>query len=356
MTTDQRHGACATPEAQTTQSQREWILAAVLFGLLVVEGIREGGFWPSDSLFVAIASIVVLVVGHGARAARPPLHAPRRQRRAPGPVVARPRAHRGDDPQLPASRRQHAGLRRRVRRGAPAGRPSRESGRSRRGLPRSRGRAGRLRRPGLALVPDGHTHAGALADLDDADLLRCGRARPRRVPPGGARRGPVPPARRGSPSACAPAGCWPPRAAVPTWPSSCACLLVPWRRYVRFAVPLVAGIALGVAAIASSPDTSAVPWLAVVVVAAAAVSAVARRDDGVVGWSDSRAFGHPDSGGPGRHRRRPGRGRRGRRGVCTTRSASAPWRRATRTAPASGRPRSINGDQPHSWGSGPTGS
>ena len=63
MTTDQRHGACATPEAQTTQSQREWILAAVLFGLLLVEGIREGGFWPSDSLFVAIVSIVVLVVG-----------------------------------------------------------------------------------------------------------------------------------------------------------------------------------------------------------------------------------------------------------------------------------------------------
>ena len=71
----------------------------------------------------------------------------------------------------------------------------------------------------------------------------------------------------------------------------CACLLVPWRRYVRFAVPLIAGIALGVAAIASSPDTSAVPWLAVVVVAAAAVSAAPWRDDGRWwDWWDSRAF------------------------------------------------------------------
>ena len=61
---------------------------------------------------------------------------------------------------------------------------------------------------------------------------------------------------------------------------ACACLLVPWRRDVRFAVPLAAGIALGVAAIASSPDTSAVPWLAAAVVSACAVAAVA-------GWEPS---------------------------------------------------------------------
>ncbi len=59
---------------------------------------------------------------------------------------------------------------------------------------------------------------------------------------------------------------------------ACASLLVPWRRYVRLAVPLAAGVALGVAAIASSPDTAAVPWLAAVVVATSAVSALSSRD------------------------------------------------------------------------------
>ncbi len=44
----------------------------------------------------------------------------------------------------------------------------------------------------------------------------------------------------------------------------CALVLVPWRRYARFVVPLVAGVVLGLAAIASSPRSSPVPWLGVV--------------------------------------------------------------------------------------------
>ena len=40
-----------------------------------------------------------------------------------------------------------------------------------------------------------------------------------------------------------------------------ACLVVPWRRYVQFAVPLLAGIVVGACAIASSPAQRAVPWL-----------------------------------------------------------------------------------------------
>ncbi len=59
---------------------------------------------------------------------------------------------------------------------------------------------------------------------------------------------------------------------------ACACLLVPWRRYVLLAVPLAAGVALGGAAIASSPGAGDVPWLAVVVVVACAVSALASKD------------------------------------------------------------------------------
>jgi len=55
---------------------------------------------------------------------------------------------------------------------------------------------------------------------------------------------------------------------------ACGCFLVPARRYRELAVPLVAGLALGVAAIASSPSNDPVPWLAVVVVVGVALAAV----------------------------------------------------------------------------------
>jgi len=42
-----------------------------------------------------------------------------------------------------------------------------------------------------------------------------------------------------------------------------ACALVPWRQYVLFLVPLAAGIALGVAAVATSPSSGSVAWLGV---------------------------------------------------------------------------------------------
>lgn len=54
----------------------------------------------------------------------------------------------------------------------------------------------------------------------------------------------------------------------------CACVIVPWRRYARHVVPLVAGVALGVAAIATSPDAGAVPWLGAVLVAALATASI----------------------------------------------------------------------------------
>jgi O-antigen ligase len=53
---------------------------------------------------------------------------------------------------------------------------------------------------------------------------------------------------------------------------ACACALVPWRQYVLFLAPLLAGIALGVVAVATSPSTGAVPVLAVALVAALGVS------------------------------------------------------------------------------------
>jgi hypothetical protein len=54
---------------------------------------------------------------------------------------------------------------------------------------------------------------------------------------------------------------------------TCGCLLVPGRRYREFAVPLLAGLALGVATIASSPENHPVPWLAVVLVLVIALAA-----------------------------------------------------------------------------------
>jgi O-antigen ligase len=55
---------------------------------------------------------------------------------------------------------------------------------------------------------------------------------------------------------------------------ACAAALVPWRRYAHLLLPLLAGAALGVLAVATSPDTGAVPWLGAALVAAMAISAV----------------------------------------------------------------------------------
>ena len=59
-----------------------------------------------------------------------------------------------------------------------------------------------------------------------------------------------------------------------------ACLLIycRLRANVKLAIPLAAGIVLGVAAIISSPDTTPVPWLAAVVVITCGVSAITRLD------------------------------------------------------------------------------
>jgi O-antigen ligase len=56
---------------------------------------------------------------------------------------------------------------------------------------------------------------------------------------------------------------------------ACTLVLVPWRRYVQFLVPLLAGAALGIAAIVSSPDAGRVTWLGVVLLLALCLAAVA---------------------------------------------------------------------------------
>jgi hypothetical protein len=53
---------------------------------------------------------------------------------------------------------------------------------------------------------------------------------------------------------------------------ACAALLVPWRRYVRFVIPLVAGVGLGIAAVAVSPARGPVPWLGAALAAAVTIA------------------------------------------------------------------------------------
>jgi hypothetical protein len=67
----------------------------------------------------------------------------------------------------------------------------------------------------------------------------------------------------------------------------CACLLVPARRYRELALPLVAGVGLGIVAVASSPQGHPVPWLAAAVVGAVAIAAGDRRGRDRL-WSSAR--------------------------------------------------------------------
>ncbi len=52
----------------------------------------------------------------------------------------------------------------------------------------------------------------------------------------------------------------------------CACVLVPWQRFVRFRVPLLAGLGLGIVAVASSTRSGSVLWLAAVLMVAIALA------------------------------------------------------------------------------------
>jgi hypothetical protein len=52
---------------------------------------------------------------------------------------------------------------------------------------------------------------------------------------------------------------------------ACGGVLIPWRRYVQFVIPLVAGAGFGIAAVAVSPMSGAVPWLGAVLGAAVAI-------------------------------------------------------------------------------------
>src|SRR5580698_3730399 len=41
---------------------REWVVAAALYGLMLVVGVREGGFWQTDALVTLLASLICLII------------------------------------------------------------------------------------------------------------------------------------------------------------------------------------------------------------------------------------------------------------------------------------------------------
>jgi hypothetical protein len=56
----ERHGLrrIAEPAALCGEMPtREWVAAALVFGLMLVEGLREGGFWRADAFVVAVAAV-----------------------------------------------------------------------------------------------------------------------------------------------------------------------------------------------------------------------------------------------------------------------------------------------------------
>jgi O-antigen ligase len=57
----------------------------------------------------------------------------------------------------------------------------------------------------------------------------------------------------------------------------CAAAFVPWRRYLRLLVPLLAGVVLGAVAIATSPNAGSVPLLAFALVGAIGISLLPAR-------------------------------------------------------------------------------
>ena len=278
MTTDHRHGGASAPaEVPTTQPQREWILAAVLFGLLVVEGIREGGFWSADAFVVAVLSIVVLVAGF---VLVPP---DRRSALLVGGILllalwwlvraATAETLRSFLP-LGASMLAFAAAFVAVRPLVGRARDTAALGLA------SLGAAGALtgfaglvwRWYPLAIPSQNLWRISTTLTYSDAAGLVLGVCL---LVAMGVQL--CPPLARVAVCLCA-GGLLATQSRGAYVAVACACLLVPWRRYVRLAVPLAAGVALGAAAIASSPDNAAVPWLAVVVVATSAVSALSSLD------------------------------------------------------------------------------
>jgi hypothetical protein len=273
------------PPSEALAAPREWVLAAVLFGMLSIVGVREGGFWYADALVTAIASVVVLVI---AVIVTPP------DRRA-GAVVAcavllaawwaiRAAATGSISAFLPLGASMLA-----FAAAFAAVRPLQTTTRQLAALAVAvLGAAGAtvgflgliLRWFPMAMPAQGLWRLSTTLTYSDAAglalgvclLLALGTESYPRVA-------------RVAVCLCA-GGLLATQSRGAYVALACAAALVPWRRYIEFVVPLIAGGALGVAAIASSTDPGAVHWLGVVLVAAVATATLV-PPAGSFEWSGS---------------------------------------------------------------------
>jgi hypothetical protein len=266
LLTPPRPAAVASP---TTQ----WIVAALLFGLMLVDGVREGGFWHADALVAAVGSIVLLL----AAVVLNPLD------RRSGSVVAAlillavwwgiraaTAESVGDVLPFGASCLAFATAFAAVR---PLRGPAREVA----GLGVAwLGAAGSLvgfagliwRWFPMAMPAQGLWRLSTTLTYSDAAglalgmclLVALGLDRPEWLA-------------RIAVCLCA-GGLLATQSRGGYVAFALACAIVPWRRYLQFLIPLLAGVGLGVVAIASSPDTGRVPWLGVALVVAVGLAAV----------------------------------------------------------------------------------
>ncbi len=262
---------------------REWVVAALLFGLMLVEGFREGGFWPGDAFVAVVASIVFLPA---ALIANPP------DRRSAaviasllvlatwwlvraataGPVaaflplgasfVAFAAAFAAVRPLRGRAREVAAlGVACLGATGAVVG----FAGLVWRWYPMAMPAQGLWRLSSTLTYSDA---AGLV--LGVCLLLALGSDV-------------YPWVTRVAMCLCA-AGLLATQSRGAYVAFACAAAIVPWRRFLQFLVPLVSGAALGIAAIATSSDVGHVPWLGAVFAVAAAVAAVVRWDPLSVGF------------------------------------------------------------------------
>jgi hypothetical protein len=265
-------GVLTPRPAATASPTTQWVAAALLFGLMLVDGIREGGFWHADAFVAAAGSIVLLL----AAAVWNPL-----DRRSGTVVVAllvlaawwgiRAASAESISQVLPlgASCLAFASA-------FAAVRPLRGRSRQVAGLGvASLGAVGSLvgfagliwRWFPMAMPAQGLWRLSTTLTYSDAAglalgmclLVALGIDRHRsliRV------------------AVCLCSGgllATQSRGAFVAFVFACA--VVPWRRYVYFLVPLLAGAGLGVVAIATSPHAGGVPWLGVTLVVAVGIAA-----------------------------------------------------------------------------------
>ncbi|HEY1652748.1 MAG TPA: O-antigen ligase family protein [Acidimicrobiales bacterium] len=270
---EQRQGLLTARPLAAVNPTRQWIVAALLFGLMLIDGIRQGGFWPADA-FVAAAGAVVLLV---AAAVANPL-----DRRSGCVVVAlillavwwgfRAATTDSIGAVLPlgATCVAFAGA-------FAAARPLRGPARQVAGLGvTALGAAGSLvgfaglvwRWFPMAMPAQGLWRLSTTLTYSDAAGLALGMCLLVAL---GIDRHPW--LARIAVCLCT-GGLLAAQSRGALLAVACACVVVPWRRYLSLLTPLLAGGALGIVAVATSPDAGPVPWLGVALVVAVGIAAV----------------------------------------------------------------------------------